>query len=126
MDPRSEALLAHVHPDLAKVMRMTTQACPFEVIQGLRTPSEEAANVAKGASQTMHSRHLPNKAGLACAVDVAALVDGHISWVAAPYSEIARNVLATAKALNIPVEWGGAWASLRDLGHWQLPWKEYP
>ena len=36
MDARSETNLAHVHPDLAKVIRMAAQTPqPFEVILGL-------------------------------------------------------------------------------------------
>ena len=56
LDPRSLGALAHVHPDLVKVVTLaygdSRQA--FEVIQGLRTLAQEEANVAKGASETMH------------------------------------------------------------------------
>lgn len=128
LDPRSEANLVGVHPDLIAIVRHayanTTQ--PFEVIAGLRTVAQEAANVAKGASETMHSRHLPNSHGLGCAVDVAALVNGHIDWSAQPYFGIDVAMQAASKALNIPVEWGGDWKTLKDYGHFQLPWATYP
>lgn len=126
MDDRSEAVLAHVHPDLAKVMRAASERVAFLVIQGLRTVAQEAANVAHGASQTMHSRHLPNAQGLASAVDVAALDEGHVSWAPPLYTAIRNAVMAEAALAGIPVEWGGAWTTLKDLGHFQLPWKQYP
>lgn len=125
MDARSEANLAHVHPDLCRVIRQAAQSVPFLVIHGIRTQAEEAAMVAKGASQTMHSRHLAGQAGLGCAVDVAALTDGHIDWSAPAYSVIWTAVQKAAAGLNIPVEWGGVW-KMRDLGHFQLPWHDYP
>ena len=128
LDPRSLQALAHVHPDLAKVV---TQAYAdsrqaFEVIQGLRTLAAEEANVARGASETLHSRHLPNKEGLACAVDVAAVDEGHISWNPLLYQPIAHAMKAAATALAVPIEWGGEWRTLKDWGHFQLPWAQYP
>jgi peptidoglycan L-alanyl-D-glutamate endopeptidase CwlK len=128
LDPRSLQALAHVHPDLVKVVTLahgdSQQA--FEVIQGLRTLAEEQANVAKGASETLHSRHLPNKEGLACAVDVAAVDQGHISWNPLLYQAIAHAMKAAAMELDVPIEWGGDWRTLKDWGHFQLPWTEYP
>ncbi|HLK25025.1 MAG TPA: M15 family metallopeptidase [Caulobacteraceae bacterium] len=128
LDPRSQASLAAVHPDLVKVVTRAHAASPqpFEVIQGLRTLADEKANVAKGASQTLHSRHLPNADGLACAVDVAAVDQGHISWNPLLYQPIAQAMKAAAAALQIPLEWGGDWKTLKDWGHFQLPWAAYP
>lgn len=126
MDPRSEASMAHVHPDLVGVIRLAATHVPFIVIHGLRSAAEEAADVARGASQTMHSRHLANKQGFACAVDVAALDHGHITWDAPAYSTIWAAVQAAAAIRKIPVEWGGSWTTLKDLGHFQLPWAQYP
>lgn len=126
MDARSEANLAHVHPDLVKVIEAAAKSASFLVIHGIRTVAEEAANCAKGASQTMHSRHLPNKQGFACAIDFAALDQGHVTWDPKAYAPVWRAIKAAADAMHIPVEWGGSWVSLRDWGHVQLPWKDYP
>jgi peptidoglycan L-alanyl-D-glutamate endopeptidase CwlK len=128
LDPRSQQSLAHVHPDLVKVVALAHGDSPqvFEVIQGLRTLAEEKVNVAKGASETLHSRHLPNKQGLACAVDVAAIDQGHISWNPLLYQPIAHAMKAAAMELDIPLEWGGDWRSFKDWGHFQLPWAQYP
>jgi peptidoglycan L-alanyl-D-glutamate endopeptidase CwlK len=74
----------------------------------------------------MHSRHLPNADGVACAVDVAALVDGHVSWSPPDYLHIWAAVQDAAERLEVPVEWGGNWTTLKDFGHFQLPWSTYP
>lgn len=141
MDARSEALLADVHPDLAKVLRLAPQTPQgFVVIQGLRTAAQEALNCASGASHTMHSRHLPDAAGQSCAVDVAWLQsNGEVSFAAGHeeqvFGQIADQILRTATVLDVPIQWGGAavgaWtpgvpSHFRDWGHFQLPWKEYP
>lgn len=128
MDARSETNLAHVHPDLVKIVRRAaeTTAQPFVVIHGLRTADQEAKNVADGASQTMHSRHLPNAQGLACAVDVMAVRNSAPDWTAADYQPIAAAMFAAAHELNLLVEWGGNWKTLKDWGHFQLPWAVYP
>lgn len=127
IDPRGK--LSGVHPALVNVMTVAgaRSTVPFIVIHGLRTIEEEQAACASGHSETMHSRHLPNAAGLACAVDVAAEPDGaHIDWQEAPYHLIAEAVKEAASELNVPITWGGDWHSLKDFGHFELPWKNYP
>lgn len=127
LDPHN--LLAQVHPDLVKVIQAASQANqPFQVVYGIRTAAAEAAAVASGHSTTMHSRHLPQPGqhNLSCAVDVAALTNGHINWNSSVYPAIAIEVKAAASKLGIPVEWGGNWVSFKDWGHYQLPWDKYP
>ena len=131
MDAGSELHLAKVHPALANVIRGALQTPqPFVVVYGIRTVAAEQQAVATGHSQTMHSRHLPNKDGVACAVDVAALTNGHVDWARgheqAVYGAIWKQISSSAKALNVPVEWGGNWVTLKDFAHVQLPWAQYP
>jgi peptidoglycan L-alanyl-D-glutamate endopeptidase CwlK len=148
MDARSEACLAHVHPDLARVIRTAAQEPqPFVVILGIRAPAAEAAAVASGHSETLRSRHLPDShypgpedpAGLACAVDVMAMIDGQGSFAPGReeqvFGQIAAQVKAAAAELGIPIQWGGdpvgAWtpgvvSHFRDWDHFQLPWAQYP
>lgn len=140
MDPRSEQNLLHVHPDLVKVIRAALQTPqPFVVIYGLRSATEEAALVAAHKSQTMHSRHLANAQGFACAVDVAALVNGQPNFAAGRemevFGQIAHQVKDAASALNIQIQWGGqavgAWipgvvSTFLDWDHFQLSWSVYP
>lgn len=128
MDARSEANLNGVHPDLVKVVERATQlsAVPFIVIHGVRTAAEEAAMVAKHASETLHSRHLPNKQGFACAVDVMADPGGRADWKPVDYQKIHTAFLSAANEDDVLIEWGGDWKTLKDLGHFQLPWATYP
>src|ERR1700759_4385352 len=108
-------LLAHVHPDLVRVVHAAAQTPqPFQVVYGLRTLEAEKQAVATGHSTTMHSRHLPNKDGVACAIDVAALTGGHIDWTTDLYRSIAAQMKAAAKSLAIPIEWGGDWTTFKD------------
>jgi peptidoglycan L-alanyl-D-glutamate endopeptidase CwlK len=51
---------------------------------------------------------------------------GHISWNPLLYQAIARAMKAAADQLDIPLEWGGDWKALKDWGHFQLPWAQYP
>lgn len=127
-DARSKQTLVGVHKDLVAVAQQAYDATEgaFLVIHGLRTKVEEAALVAKGASTTRHSRHLPNADGWGCAIDVAALVSGHVAWNPALYKPLAEAFKIAAHNLNIPIEWGGDWKTFKDLGHFQLPWATYP
>lgn len=130
MDKGSELHLQHVHPDLIKVIEGSSQTPqPFVVVYGIRTLAAEKQAVATGHSTTMHSRHLPDKDGLSCAVDVAALTNGHINWAQGKeqqiYGQIWQQIKASADKLNIPVEWGGNWITFKDWGHVQLSWESY-
>lgn len=129
LDPHDKLL--NVHPDLVRVCRAALQTPqPFVIVYGLRTIEAEKVAVATGHSTTMHSRHLPNKAGLACAVDVAAILDGKVSFApgkeAQVFGHIAVEIKAAAAMLHVHLEWGGDWTSFKDWGHFQLPWKDYP
>ena len=75
----------------------------FSVICGLRTIEEQRALVAKGASQTMKSKHLDG-----IAVDLMAYVDGG-RWELNLYDEIADAMAEAARAVDVPIRWGAAW-----------------
>ena len=75
----------------------------FSVICGLRSIEEQKKLVAKGASQTMKSKHID---GLA--VDLAAWQDG-MRWELNLYDEIADAMKSAANDLGIAVRWGAAW-----------------
>lgn len=130
MDPTSERNLVHVHPALCSVVRAALQTPqPFEVVYGIRTLAAEQIALKTGHSTTLHSRHLPNKNGLACAVDVAALTGGVLNWAPGHekevFGQIWKQILKSAIILKIPVGWGGNWITFKDWGHVQLPWGQY-
>lgn len=120
-----------IHPDLRRVLDRALQDSPvdFVVIEGLRTKARQAELFAKGASKTMKSRHLTGHA-----VDLVPLLDldgdGKIethemfNWPL--MRKLAPHLKAAAKAVNVPIEWGGDWTTFPDGPHWQLPVKAYP
>lgn len=120
---RSLANLQGVHTDLARMVQRAIQITEvdFTVIEGLRTMERQRQLVKQGASQTLNSRHLTGHA-----VDLAAWVNGTISWEWPHYREIARAMKQAAQELNIPIEWGGDWVTFKDGPHFQLPWEQYP
>ena len=123
MDARSEKNLVGVHADLVKIVRgaVGLSEMPFVVIEGLRSKARQRELVKKGASRTMESRHLTGHA-----IDVAVIIDGKYVTALQPYRVVANAIRLSAKALNIPIEWGGDWKSFVDAAHFQLPTKEYP
>lgn len=123
LSERSLARLAPLHPDLVRVVKLAIQISPvdFSVGEGLRTVERQKQLVAAGASQTMNSRHLTGHA-----VDLVALVDGEVRWDWPLYAKIADAMMTAAKQQKVPLEWGGAWRTLKDGPHYQLPFAQYP
>ena len=120
---RSENNLKGVNPDLVKIVRRALQLSPvdFGITEGLRTVERQRQLVAAGKSQTMNSRHISGHA-----VDVFAYPTSTGSWEWKYYEQIAIAFKQAAKELNIPVEWGGDWKTLKDGPHFQLPHAKYP
>ncbi len=125
---RDHQRLTGVHPDLVRVIERAAEESnmPFAVLEGLRTVDRQKQLVAKGASQTMNSRHIKAANGFGHAVDLAPLIEGQVSWDWPLYRKLAAVVKAAAEAEGVPIEWGGDWASFKDGPHWQLPWSRYP
>lgn len=113
---------AKLHPKLRHLMNEAIKTSPidFTIIETVRTIEQQIINVAKGVSKTMKSKHIPstNKSGLCEAVDIAPYP---IDWNnIARFKQLAEHIKLTAKQLNIPIEYGGDWKTLKDYPHWQL------
>lgn len=123
LSARSLERLSGVHGDLCAVVRLAIKrtSVDFAVLEGLREEARQKQLVASGASQTFNSRHLTGHA-----VDLGAWVAGEIRWDWPLYDKIAEAVKAAADELDVPLEWGGDWQSLKDGPHFQLPWDRYP
>lgn len=123
LSARSDERLQGVHPDLVKIVRraIALTAVDFGVTEGRRTLERQRELVAQGKSQTLNSRHLTGHA-----VDVAAYMNGAVSWDMAHYQQIAAAMKAAAKELGLPIVWGGDWKSLRDGPHFELDRLAYP
>lgn len=128
LNARSIALLEGVHPDLRRVVLRcaANSKMDFVVTEGKRTLARQRELVAKGASKTMKSRHLPSADGLSRAVDLAVLVGGKVRWDWPLYHKLAVDMKAAAAAVGVSIEWGGDWKSFKDGPHYQLPWRKYP
>lgn len=66
----SKSNLISVHPALIQVANRVILAWDCQVTDGIRTVAEQRKNIAKGASKTMDSKHLPQADGLSHAIDI--------------------------------------------------------
>lgn len=123
MDERSKNSLKGVHPDLVKIFTRAYALAEVKptVTEGLRTVARQRQLVAKGASQTMNSRHITGHA-----LDVAFIVGKQVRWDWPLYKTFADVMKRAAKELNLSIEWGGDWKSFKDGPHFQLPHSKYP
>lgn len=129
----SLANLKGVHPDLVKVVlkaaTMTPPDLPWEITEGMRSVAQQKANVAKGVSWTMNSRHLTGHA-----IDARPRVDlnhdGKITtselYAWPLYYRLAPIFKAAAKAVGVPIVWGGDWKKNKDGPHFELDRRVYP
>ena len=114
LSSRSLAKLEGVNPRLQDVVRSAIgrTKVDFGVICGLRTFAEQEELVAKGASQTMKSKHLKGMA-----VDLMAYCGSRASWELNLYDEIADAMKDAAKEHGLAIRWGAAW-TVPDLQNW--------
>ena len=110
---RSLSRLEGVNDDLVTVVKYAIGVTKqdFSVICGLRTIEEQRVLVAKGASQTMKSKHIDGNA-----VDLMAYCNGG-RWELNLYDEIADAMKEAAEAAGVKLRWGAAW-TIDDIGAW--------
>ena len=108
---RSLSRLEGVNEELVTVVKYAIGVTKqdFSVICGLRTIDEQRALVAKGASQTMKSKHIDGNA-----VDLMAY-NGGGRWELNLYDEIADAMAEGASYEKVPLRWGAAW-HINDIG----------
>lgn len=114
LSKRSLSRLEGVNPKLVTVVTtaITMSKIDFGVICGLRTIEEQRELVAKGASQTMKSKHIDGNA-----VDLMAYIGGRGSWEMNLYDDIADAMKIAADEHDIQIRWGAAW-HIPDLREW--------
>jgi len=115
LSKRSLSKLEGVDERLVAVVRyaITETKVDFGVICGLRTIEEQRQLVAKGASQTMKSRHIDGEA-----VDLMAFIGSRGSWELNLYDDIAEAMKEGALACDVGIKWGAAW-TVPDLRSWE-------
>ena len=114
LSKRSLSRLEGVNPKLVTVVTtaITMSKIDFGVICGLRTIEEQRELVAKGASQTMKSKHIDGNA-----VDLMAYIGSRGSWEMNLYDVIADAMKIAADEHDIQIRWGAAW-HIPDLREW--------
>ena len=119
---RSLENLAQMEEPLQKVFIRALELSKYDfgITDALRTHSEQEANVKKGDSKTMRSRHLPNVRGLSEAGDILIYKNGKPTYEPKLYRKVAASFFKAAFELNVPIEWGGHWESIFDGPHFQL------
>ena len=86
----------------------------FGVTSGLRTQKDQEDLVARGASQSLKSKHLTGDA-----VDVVAYIGGsRISWELNLYDDIADAFKEASIREGVGIRWGASW-HIPDLREWQ-------
>ena len=85
----------------------------FGVTCGLRTEKEQEDLVARGASQTMKSKHLTGDA-----VDVVAYIGSRISREPNLYDDIADAFKEASVREGVGIKWGASW-HIPDLRDWE-------
>ncbi|MAJ43745.1 MAG: peptidase M15 [Candidatus Marinimicrobia bacterium] len=115
LSQRSIDRMKGIDPDLQKVVEEAIKITEvdFGVTCGMRTVAEQEELVAKGASQTMKSKHLEGRA-----VDLVAYLGPRISWELNLYDDIANAIAIAAAKVNIPIKWGAAW-TVGDISTYQ-------
>ena len=118
-DARSLKELQGVHPRLAKAIASFALNSPsptFIITDGLRTEKEQAELVMRGASQTLHSKHLKGRA-----IDICILVNGKVRWEYELYKSFAKDFLHYAAEFHdLQLTWGGNRKRFKDGPHFEL------
>ena len=78
--------------------------CDFGVTCGLRNIQEQEELVARGASQSLKSKHLTGDA-----VDVVAYIGSRISWELNLYDDIADAFKEASIKEGVSIRWGASW-----------------
>ena len=114
LSTRSTDRMAGIEPDLIEVVKtaITLTKVDFGVTCGMRTLAEQEALVAKGASQTMKSKHLEGRA-----VDLVAYVGSNVTWSLNMYDDLADSIAEASRIHGVPVKWGAAW-SVGNIADW--------
>lgn len=121
---RSVSNLAQCHVLLRKVMMEAIKDLDFSIIQAYRNREDQEKAFRRGNSKA-HFGQSPHNYLPCVAVDC--IPSPFNGWDdAAGFKAMADHILACAKRLDIPVQWGGNWKTFKDTPHFELsPWRSY-
>ncbi len=129
MDSRSEAQLSTVDPRLAEKVRAAAAELEAEgtflcVVSGLRTAAQQQALYAQGRTQPGHvvtnAQAGQSMHNYGLAVDVVPYLQGeggNLNWQ--PETQQFKVMVAAFEKQGLV--WGGAWESIKDYDHFQMP-----
>lgn len=123
-DKASAKNLAEAHSNIQKVMNAARKKIAFQILDGQRGKAAQEKAFREGHSHA-HFGQSAHNFSPAVAVDVTPLP---LNWKDIDsFVKLSHVILATAKELNIELEWGGGWKSIKDYPHYQLPkpWSQY-
>lgn len=108
--------------------RTVERRIPIIIVDTLRTMEEQKANLAKGVSKTLHSKHLPNAQGRSEAIDIAPYDvyqlygPDKLSWnVNDPiFKTLADLASECASRHGLTIIRGYDWPNHWDAGHFEL------
>lgn len=126
LNPRSQSALKNAHPLFQKLIAEVVKANPtlkFQVLESRRGKKAQEKAFALGHSRAHFGQSAHNWTP-AIALDITPLPldwDNIKAFVA-----LSKPILAKAKELKIPIEWGGDWSSIKDFPHYELsPWRDF-
>lgn len=119
---RSEKNLQGVNPDLVKVTRRALEISEvdFGITEGLRSRYRQKQLVATVRARPRTAATLRACRGCCGLYRQPGVMELPL------YEKIAAAFRQASRELNIPVEWGGDWKTLKDGPHFQLPHGAYP
>lgn len=127
---RSLKALKELHPDLQRVASDAIRNVDFVLLDAQRGRAEQEKAFKAGNSKAHFGQSAHNWVP-AIAFDLAPYP---ITWEAAKFRVIAKEIMASAKRLGVPVRWGGDWdmdgdwkdEKFLDWGHFELtPWRDF-
>ncbi len=139
---KSEENLKGVHPELVRLHRKVLEKYDHSIDDGIRDIEEQKKYIAKGVSQTLNSKHLPQEDGLSHATDSRPYphpdwdkIEKCLSYIRQvdPNLDILRfyhyqgYVKGVADTLDIPIRQGIDWDrdnALGDQKFFDLPHNE--
>lgn len=114
---------ANVDPRLVELFQVVGGSRDIIILAGARSVEDEQKAIDSGHSKLTDpydSKHVigPNRP-LALAVDVC---KKPVDWKnLQDFIDLSSVVKSRAKAMNLPVTWGGDWHTFKDMPHYELP-----
>lgn len=104
--------LVHI---ICESMRRHEFDVDWGVFESKRTLEKQKEYVAKGTSETMNSKHLPDSNGIVRAVDIVPYVNGKYDWNEKYFHDIVKKIKTVANELYPgELEFGYDWG-------WDMP-----